>query len=251
MIMDYELVSLSKNEGIARVRLQRPESRNALSSRMIKELEAVIGAVESDPDLRLMIIEGDGKAFCAGMDLKGVRDDPSAMGEMLNGLAGVSIRIRDLKIPTIARAHGAAIGGGCGLLAICDFAITHPEAKIGYPEVDLGICPAVVAPWLIQRIGTGKARSLLLSGGTMSGEDALAWGLVDECVPLEELDQAVERKARRILAGGPNAIQVTKEWLNELEGDKIRQDVLKGGQLSASVIQGEEAQSRISRLWKD
>ena len=249
--MDYELVSLSKNEGIARVRLQRPESRNALSSRMIKELEAVIGAVESDPDLRLMIIEGDGKAFCAGMDLKGVRDDPSAMGEMLNGLAGVSIRIRDLKIPTIARAHGAAIGGGCGLLAICDFAITHPEAKIGYPEVDLGICPAVVAPWLIQRIGTGKARSLLLSGGTMSGEDALAWGLVDECVPLEELDQAVERKARRILAGGPNAIQVTKEWLNELEGDKIRQDVLKGGQLSASVIQGEEAQSRISRLWKD
>jgi enoyl-CoA hydratase/carnithine racemase len=85
----------------------------------------------------------------------------------------------------------------------------------------------------------------------MNGDAALAWGLVDECVPLEELDQAVERKARRILAGGPNAIRVTKEWLNELEGDKIRQDVLKGGQLSASVIQGEEAQGRIRRLWKD
>jgi methylglutaconyl-CoA hydratase len=251
MIMNFELVSLSHSEGIARVRLQRPESRNALSAQMITELGAVIGAIESDPQCRLMIIEGDGKAFCAGMDLKGVRDDPSAMGDMLKGLAEVSIRIRDLKIPTIARAHGAAIGGGCGLLAICDFAITHPEAKIGYPEVDLGICPAVVAPWLIQRIGAGKARSLLLAGGTMNGDAALAWGLVDECVPLEELDQAVERKARRILAGGPNAIQVTKEWLNELEGDKIRQDVLKGGQLSASVIQGEEAQGRIRRLWKD
>ncbi len=249
--MTLELVSLSKNEGIGRVRLQRPESRNALSSEMIDQLGSVIGEVESDSDLRLMIIEGEGKAFCAGMDLKGVRDDPSAMGDMLKGLAEISIRIRDLKIPTIARAHGAAIGGGCGLLAICDFAITHPEAKIGYPEVDLGICPAVVAPWLIQRIGTGRARSLLLSGGTMNGEAALAYGLVDECVPLEELDQTVERHAKRILAGGPNAIRVTKEWLNELEGDKIRQQVLKGGELSASVIRGEEAQKRIRRLWKD
>ena len=120
-----------------------------------------------------------------------------------------------------------------------------------YLEVDLGICPAVVAPWLIQKIGAGKARNMLLAGGTMNGEEALAYGLVDECVPFEALDEAVERRIKRILAGGPNAIRVTKEWLNELEGDKIRQDVLKGGQLSASIIQGEEAQSRIRSLWKD
>jgi len=249
--MTERLVSLTKKDGIGRVRLQRPESRNALSAVMIDELASVIGEVEADADLRVVIIEGEGKSFCAGMDLKGVRDDPTAMGGMLEGLAEISVRIRDLSVPTIARAHGAAIGGGCGLLAICDFAITHPEARIGYPEVDLGICPAVVAPWLIQRIGAGRARSLLLAGGTMNGEAALACGLVDECVSLETLDEAVERRAGRIIAGGKNAVRVTKDWLNELEGDKIRQDVLKGGQLSASVIQGEEAQSRIRRLWKD
>ena len=249
--MTERLVSLTKKDGIGRVRLQRPESRNALSAVMIDELASVIGEVEADADLRVVIIEGEGKSFCAGMDLKGVRDDPTAMGGMLEGLAEISVRIRDLSVPTIARAHGAAIGGGCGLLAICDFAITHPEARIGYPEVDLGICPAVVAPWLIQRIGAGRARSLLLAGGTMNGEAALACGLVDECVSLETLDEAVERRAGRIIAGGQNAVRVTKDWLNELEGDKIRQDVLKGGQLSASVIQGEEAQSRIRRLWKD
>ncbi len=249
--MTEQLVSLTKKDGIGRVRLQRPKSRNALSAVMIDELASVIGEVEADADLRVVIIEGEGKSFCAGMDLKGVRDDPTAMGGMLEGLAEISVRIRDLSVPTIARAHGAAIGGGCGLLAICDFAITHPEARIGYPEVDLGICPAVVAPWLIQRIGAGRARSLLLAGGTMNGEAALACGLVDECVSLEMLDEAVERRAGRIIAGGKNAVRVTKDWLNELEGDKIRQDVLKGGQLSASVIQGEEAQSRIRRLWKD
>ena len=249
--MTERLVSLTKKDGIGRVRLQRPESRNALSAVMIDELASVIGEVEADADLRVVIIEGEGKSFCAGMDLKGVRDDPTAMGGMLEGLAEISVRIRDLSVPTIARAHGAAIGGGCGLLAICDFAITHPEARIGYPEVDLGICPAVVAPWLIQRIGAGRARSLLLAGGTMNGEAALACGLVDECVSLETLDEAVERRAGRIIAGGKNAVRVTKDWLNELEGDKIRQDVLKGGQLSASVIQGEEAQDRIRKLWKD
>ena len=204
--MTERLVSLTKKDGIGRVRLQRPESRNALSAVMIDELGSVIGDVESDADLRVVIIEGDGKSFCAGMDLKGVRDDPAAMGGMLEGLAKVSVRIRNLSIPTIARAHGAAIGGGCGLLAICDFAITHPEARIGYPEVDLGICPAVVAPWLIQRIGAGRARSLLLGGGPMNGEAALACGLVDECVSLESLDEAVERRTDRIMAGGPNAI---------------------------------------------
>lgn len=249
--MKRELVSLTKNGGVARVGLKRPESRNALCATMIDELSSVIAEVESDAELRVVVLEGEGKSFCAGMDLKGVRDDPSAMGGMLEGLAQVSVRIRTLSIPTIARVQGAAIGGGCGLLAICDFAITHPEARIGYPEVDLGICPAVVAPWLIQRIGAGKARSLLLAGGTMTGEAALDHGLVDECVPFEALDEAVERRAKRILAGGANAVRITKQWLNELEGDKIRQDVLKGGQLSASVIQGEEAQERIRQLWKD
>lgn len=249
--MKRELVSLTKNGGVARVGLKRPESRNALCATMIDELSSVIAEVESDAELRVVVLEGEGKSFCAGMDLKGVRDDPSAMGGMLEGLAQVSVRIRTLSIPTIARVQGAAIGGGCGLLAICDFAITHPEARIGYPEVDLGICPAVVAPWLIQKIGAGKARSFLLAGGTMNGAAALDHGLVDECVPFEMLDEAVERRTKRILAGGANAVRVTKEWLNELEGDKIRQDVLKGGQLSASVIQGEEAQERIRQLWKD
>jgi len=90
------------------------------------------------------------------MDLRGVMDDPQAMSGMLHGLSQVARRIRRLPVPTIARVQGAAVGGGCGLMVVTDFAITHAEAKVGYPEVDLGVCPAVVAPWLMRRIGAGR-----------------------------------------------------------------------------------------------
>ena len=243
------LVRLSFEDGIATLLLDRPDARNALSLEMIQSMAASLEEIEAMEGLRVMVLGGTGKSFCAGMDLKAVQDDPERMGDMLRQLAAFNTRLRRLSVPTIARVQGAAIGGGCGLMVVCDFSITHPEAKVGYPEVDLGICPAVIAPWLIKRIGNGRARAMLLAGGTMSGEEGFACGLSTHLVPLEELSSAAEELAVKLSAGGPNALAVTKQWLNELDGS-LDDDILqRGADISAKLIQGEEAQERLRRLF--
>jgi enoyl-CoA hydratase/carnithine racemase len=183
------------------------------------------------------------------MDLRGVIDDPTAMGEMLRGLSRVSRAIRRLHIPTITRVQGAAIGGGCGLMVVTDFAVTHPESKVGYPEVDLGICPAVVAPWLIKKIGAGRARAMLLAGGTMTGQQGFEVGLATHLCAYDQLDATVAELAKRLRAGGPEAIATTKRWLNELDGSNDDAVLDKAAELSAQIIAGDEAQQRLRKVF--
>ncbi len=140
------LVHSSVTDGIATVTMNRPQKRNALSIELIEALEQAIEAIEHDDSVRALILSGEGEAFCAGMDLQGVMADAVGMRRMLLGLSRVLRGIRRLAVPTIAKVQGAAVGGGCGLMVVADFAVTHPEAKVGYPEVSLGLCPAVVAP---------------------------------------------------------------------------------------------------------
>ena len=196
-----------------------------------------------------MMLRGEGKSFCAGMDLQGVLDDAAKMAGMLHGLSRAMRAIRRLSVPTLASVHGAAVGGGCGLAVVCDYAFSHPGAKLGYPEVELGVCPAVVAPWLVRRLGPGRARSLLLAGGTMSAEQALEIGLIDQVVPQEELADSVQRFASKLAKGGQQAMAVTKHWLNELEGSLDDEVFERAAQISADVITGEEAQERLSRIF--
>ena len=243
------LIELQRTDGIALVELNRPEKRNALSPDLIAALHGTLDVLESDATLRVVILGGIGKSFCAGMDLKGVLDDATAMGGMLHALAMATGRLRRLPVPTIARVHGAAIGGGCGLAAVTDLAVTHKTAKLGYPEVTLGVCPAVVAPWLIRKIGAGPARAMLLRGGTHDGTAALAMGLVDRVVPREELDDVVMTMARDLAKGGRDAIAVTKQWVNELDGSIDNEMLSRGAGLSAQVIAGDEAQLRLRPLF--
>jgi len=183
------------------------------------------------------------------MDLRGVIDDPVRMGEMLHALARCSLAIRAMRVPVIACVRGAAIGGGCGLMATCDLAITHPEAKLGYPEVDLGICPAVVAPWLIKKIGAGRARAMLLAGGTLSGQQGFDAGLATHLCAADQLDATVTDLARRLSSGGPNALAVTKRWLNELDGSNEDAVLDMAAELSAQIIAGAEAQERLRKAF--
>ena len=221
------LVKHSAVQGIHTIELARSEARNALSRELIAALGAAVDAVAKDASARVLVLGGEGKSFCAGMDLKAVADDPVAMGDMLRALSRTSRAIRRLSIPTIARVQGAAIGGGCGLMVVCDFAITHPEAKLGYPEVDLGICPAVVAPWLMKKIGAGAARAMLLAGGTMGGDGA----------------------ERALLQCLPKALAATKHWLNELDGSLDDAIADEAAEISARIIAGDEAQSRLKAAW--
>ena len=243
------LARLDIDSGLATLTLDRPDKRNALSAELIADLEGLLETISGDDSVRVMILRGEGKSFCAGMDLQGVLDDPAKMAGMLHGLSRAMRAIRRLPVPTIASVQGAAVGGGCGLAVVCDYAFSHPGAKLGYPEVELGVCPAVVAPWLIRRLGSGRARSLLLAGGTMAAEEALEIGLIDQILPAEELSEAIQAFASKLAKGGQHAMAITKHWLNELEGSLEDEIFERAAQISADVIAGEEAQERLSRIF--
>lgn len=241
---------VSDHDVIVQVTLNRPDARNALNQQLLDEARAALAVVADrlnagDP-IRAVILTGAGKAFCAGMDLRAVRSEPHRMGDLLLTISRLLREIRRLPVPTMAQVQGAAVGGGCGLMTVCDFAFTHPEAKVGYPEVDLGVCPAVVAPWLIRKIGAGSARRLLLAGGTLTGAEAHAVGLATHLVPADLLADEVLTFARRLARGGPEAIRVTKAWLNELDGSLEDEVLDRAAELSARIVQGAEAQERLA-----
>ncbi|MCC6679220.1 MAG: enoyl-CoA hydratase/isomerase family protein [Phycisphaerales bacterium] len=243
-----DLAKVEVSGRIARLVINRPEIRNALSVELLEALHARVDELVRREDVSVLLVTGEGKAFCAGMDLKHVIDDPApeAPARLLLSLAELTLKLRDLPMVTCAIVNGAAIGGGCGLVCVCDLAVTHESSKMGFPEVDLGVCPAVVAPWLVRKIGAGRARRVLLSGGLMSGREAYEIGIVDAVVgEPEALAGAGVEMARRLAEGGPAALRATKHLLNELDGSLEGGVVRRGAELSARVIGLEETRARL------
>jgi enoyl-CoA hydratase/carnithine racemase len=246
-----DLVRLDLAGPSAQLTLNRSETRNALSLEMLAAAHQrldEIDALKSPP--MVLTITGAGSSFCAGMDLKQVIIEQAGDAEtpkaLLESLARLTHRIRLLPCVTLAKVNGAAIGGGCGLACVCDLSITHADSKMGFPEVDLGLCPAVVAPWLVRRIGPGQARRVLLTGGLLSGQQAHDLGIVGALVPTRDhLDQAADEIAASLTRGGPKALRATKELLNTLDGSLDLDVLLKGATLSASVLVTPDAQARL------
>jgi len=243
------LCLLDRTDAVATLTLNRPDARNALSIDLLDALSNRLDEVAQADNVNAVILAGAGRAFCAGMDLKAVLDEPGAPAQLLTRIANVTLKLRALPMPTIARVNRAAIGGGCGLMCVCDFAVTHDDAKIGYPEVDLGVCPAVVAPWLVRKVGAGVARRVLLAGGTMSGTRAHELGLVTSLAPSDSLDEEVRNLAERIASGGPCALRATKEWLNELDGSTLAEQVNRGALISTEVVTSDEARASLSKAF--
>ena len=252
-----KLVEVSVQGAVATLMLNRPEQRNALSVDLLVALHVRLDELretcEGRDGARVVIVTGAGKVFCAGMDLKEVlgvgEEKPHAERggtQMLMLLAEAMVKLRSLGAVTIAAVNGAAIGGGCGLTTVCDFAITHSDSKMGFPEVDLGVCPAVVAPWLVRKIGAGRARAMLLRGGLMSGREAHAAGLVSECVDSRDgLDAAVQSLAERLATGGPKALAATKRLLNEIDGSMDLELARRSAKVSAEVLAMPEAMAML------
>lgn len=241
-----ELARVEVSGRIARLVINRPEARNALSLELLEALHARVDELSAAGEATVLLVTGEGKAFCAGMDLKHVIDDAEGAGRLLRSLAELTLKIRALPMVTVAVVNGAAIGGGCGLACVCDLAVTHESSKMGFPEVDLGVCPAVVAPWLVRKIGPGRARRVLLSGGLMTGREAYGLGIVDVIVgEAEAISEAGAAMAKRLAEGGPAALRATKGLLNELDGSVDAGVVRRGAELSARVVGMEETRARL------
>lgn len=240
------LAQLDINGPIATLTLNRPEARNALSIDLLASLHHRVDELAARRDVIVTVLTGAGKAFCAGMDLKAVLGNHDLAKHLLTSLGDLTIKLRALPQVLVARVNGAAIGGGCGLTTVCDFAVTHADSKMGFPEVDLGVCPAVVAPWLVRRLGAGRARAVLLRGGLMSGQQAFEMGLVTAVTPTAEtLDAAVNELAKRLAEGGPAALRATRALLNELDGSTDAALIRRAAELSAEVLSTPDAQERL------
>ncbi|MCW5764992.1 MAG: enoyl-CoA hydratase/isomerase family protein [Phycisphaeraceae bacterium] len=246
------LATLRVDGPIARLVINRPDARNALSIELLGALHDRLDELtHTHAGAHVLVISGAGKAFCAGMDLKQIVGDAALAGRLLSGLGDLTTKIRRLPLTVLGAVNGPAIGGGCGIVTVCDLAITFADNKMGFPEVDLGICPAVVAPWLVRKVGPGRARQILLTGGLMSGAEALAHGIVTQCVPtLADLEPAVEAMATRLAAGGPAAMRATKSLLNELDGSMDDAILREAAAISASIVGSPETQATLKARLK-
>lgn len=201
--------------GVARVVLDRPEVRNAFDDVLISRLTEAFETLASDDAVRVVVLAGEGTAFCAGADLSWMkrmvsygpdenRRDAAALAEMFR-------RIDACPKPVVGRIQGAALGGGAGLVAVCDVAVAAEDAFLGTTEVRLGIVPAVISPFVVRKIGESHARRWFLTGERFSSSEALRAGLVHAVVPAVELDAEVDRVVDALLLGGPEALALSKD----------------------------------------
>ena len=215
-----EPLLLHREGPLARLRLNRPELHNAFDAPLIAELTIALERAGNDPGVRVVVLEGAGASFSAGADLNWMRGKAAASEadnrEDSLRLAKLMRTLDELPKPTIARVHGAAFGGGVGLVACCDIAIGVPDAKFGLTESRLGLLPAVISPYVIAAIGARQARRWFASAELFDANEAQRIGLLHDVVNPTALDTAVQRQVELLLKAGPIASATAKSLVRRV-----------------------------------
>jgi methylglutaconyl-CoA hydratase len=216
------LVEFERAGAIARVWMNRPEQHNALSAEMAKELMDAFHAASHDDAVRVIVLGGRGKSFCAGADIGAMKasagrafDENLAEAELL---AGSFAAIADCPKPVVGRIHGSVFGGGVGLACCCDIPVASRDALFGLTEVRLGILPGIISPYVIRRLGDRHAREWMLTGERFGADVAERIGIVQHVCGPDELDARVDERVQSLLAGAPGAQRRIKTVL-ELYGE--------------------------------
>jgi methylglutaconyl-CoA hydratase len=226
--------------------INRPDVLNAFNPAVIAGLRSAISDLAADPAVRVVVLTGAGDAFCAGGDMRWMRTSLDMTDEEnladVAAMADMFAAVWDFPKPLIARVNGPAIGGGAGLVACCDIAIASETARFGFGEVKIGIIPAVIAQYVVPKIGYGHARALFVTGERFTAERAFEIGLVHAVTPAGELDSTVMNIVSRMLTSAPHAVAQTKLALDavwHLERAAARAFVT---QAIAEIRTGPEAQ---------
>ena len=234
--MSHGTIRLTRDRAVARVALSRPDIRNAFNDQMLEDLREIFGALRGDDSVRAVVLTGEGKAFCAGADVHWMKrvveyTYNESYEDSLN-LANMLREVYACPKPVIGRINGAAIGGGAGLVAVCDIAIASQEAVFAFTETKLGLTPAAISPYLLKRMGEKNLREYFLTGERFSAVEAAEMGLVNAAVPADQLDAVVDAKLELILGGGPNALAVSKELIRGI----AERSIADNGPYTAEVI---------------
>lgn len=218
--MSNRTLTVVREGGVARVTLARPDVRNAFNADLIEELRSTFAALGGDGSIFAIVLAGEGKVFCGGADVNWMRAsldlsrgrnvaDARAMSDMFRA-------VDRCPKPVVARVHGAALGGGAGLAAVCDVVVASEDAVFGFTETKLGIIPAVISPFVLAKIGAGNARALFLTGERFDARRAQAIGLVHEVTTAARLDAAVERILDELRTAGPEAVAAAKRLVADV-----------------------------------
>lgn len=257
----YTRLKVEVRKSVAYVALNRPEIHNAFDDVLISEMDKVLSEIALNANIRVLVLSGQGKSFCAGADLNWMRrmkgysyqenfEDAYCLSKMLRKLYA-------MPIPTVARVHGATIGGGVGLVAACDISIAEEEAVFSLSEVRIGLVPACISPYLLNRIPSGHLRGYFLTGARFLAPTAKEIGLVNEVVTADALDSAVENVVKKILECGPKALQMAKELLDRVPQMAIAEWMEYTARMIAEMRTSDEGQEGLTAflekrdpLWK-
>ncbi len=211
-----ETLRLIVQNNIATITFSRPQSLNAINSTVFTELNAVLDDLEKDPDLKVVILTGEGKAFVAGADIAEMQKKSPAEAKVFSETGHKSMeRIEEFKVPVIAAVNGFALGGGLELALACDFIIASEKAKFSAPEVNLGLIPGFNGTQRLTRaVGPGYAKYMICTADMINAEEALRTGLVQKVTSPEELMQTVVGIAENIASKGPDAVKAAKRAIN-------------------------------------
>jgi methylglutaconyl-CoA hydratase len=246
------LLEVARESGVLTLTLNRPEKRNALSSALVEALHGALDSADLDAEVRVVVVTGAGKDFCAGADLEELLASADAPAEANEAsalrLGSLFTRMRFLPKPVVAVVRGRALAGGAGLMTACDVVIASEGAQVGYPEVLRGFVPAMVMTTLRRQVGEKAALDLVLTGRLLGADEARRAGLVSRVVPEGALEQEA-RELARLLAGAPvSALALTKQLFYRLDGQSVEQGVVLGARINALARQTPEFRKAIEQF---
>lgn len=219
--MSFEFLTKEVNDlGVATITLNREEIHNAFNDKLIAELTSVFKELDHDSSIRLVVLTGKGRSFCAGADL-------NWMSSMVNysmeenkedsyKLATMFETINNCSKPVIGKVNGHALGGGVGVVSVCDYVITHEKAKFGFTETRLGLIPAVISPFCVNKIGESNARAWFMSGEMFQADKALKMNLVHEVTTVENFEKRSSEVISSFLKAGPEASVLAKKLIKNI-----------------------------------
>jgi len=229
-MQNFSTIHYEELNRVGYITLNRPEKRNALGPKLVEELTHIFSTVDQADHLKVIVLRGAGKVFCAGADLSYLQDlQTNSYADNVQD----SLRLKQLfeliytlsKV-VIAEVHGHAIAGGCGLANVCDFVFAVPEAKFGYTEVRIGFIPAIVKVFLLRKVGESRAKELLLSGDLITAQKAYEYGIVNYLVEADQLRDEVTKFAQKLCtANSGQSMELTKKMIGRIQ-DMTFQDAL-------------------------
>ena len=243
---EMETLRIERQGAVARIVMNRPDIRNAFNDVMIRELRQSLRLLKDDADARVVVLTGEGKAFCAGADLNWMRRVVEYTYEQnyedsLN-LAHLMREAYDFPKAIVGRINGAAIGGGTGLVAVCDIAVAADTAVFAFSEVKIGLVPACISPYVLKRRGERFGREYFITGERLTAAKALECGLVNQVTAPDELDDAVQRYVDSLLTSSPDAVATSKRMVREVGDQTLDQAGPYTADMIARLRMGAEGQ---------